>query len=64
MTITIEVSENRYDELRTEATGLGVSVEQLATRILEPKPEQDEAFRQAMADTLRKNHELYRRLAK
>lgn len=70
MTITIQLEESSVSVLQDEAASLGLSVEQLADAILRAhirNPSNtfasEAAFQKAMADTLSKNAELYRRLA-
>ena len=63
-TITIPLPDNRWQQLETWAKQAGVSPEELARASLEewlaqPRPD----FRQAAEHVLRKNAELYRRLA-
>jgi hypothetical protein len=62
--ITIPLSDERLAQLRTWAEQTGLTPEEFLRRrveqLLEPP---DEQFRQAAAYVLRKNAELYRRLA-
>jgi hypothetical protein len=73
MTITIDLDGPGFSALAEEASGLGVSVEQLADTIIRRHLRartakgtiaDDEVFRKAMADTFRENEEVYRRLAR
>ena len=73
MTITLQIEVTGLVALQQEASDLGVSVEQLATNIVQRhirartgpgSVAPDAAFQNAMADTFRRNEELYRRLAK
>ncbi len=62
--VTISVSEEQLKRLREEARRLRVTPEALLLATLEDllaQPEED--FRQAMEYVVRKNAELYRRLA-
>ncbi len=63
-TITITLADDRIAKLREIAARFGVTVEDLARVGLEEflsRP--DETFQQALEHVLRKNAELYRRLA-
>ena len=63
-TITITLSDDQLKQLREKAQLLGISPEELALAGIEEligKP--DDAFEQALEYVLRKNAELYRRLA-
>jgi hypothetical protein len=64
MKISIELSKEQAERLRSAAERLGVRLEDLAragvTDLLR-QPEED--FQKAAAHVLRKNEELYRRLA-
>lgn len=62
--ITIEMTEERLARLRETADRLGLSPEELVRVSVEEllgRPEED--FRRASEYVLRKNEELYRRLA-
>jgi len=62
--ITVALPEDRLQELKEVASRLNVSVETLVRVSVEEllaKP--DESFRNALDYVLRKNEELYRRLA-
>lgn len=62
--ITIDLSPERLTELRRLAAKLGVSPEELARLSVEQLLSQtDEEFERAADRVLRKNAELYRRLA-
>ncbi len=64
MTITIAISEAQLEELRDRAQRAGLSPEELARATLEEwlrQPQDD--FASAADYVLRKNEELYRRLA-
>jgi hypothetical protein len=72
MTLQVQLDSPFLDSLREEAAALGVSLEELAGRILRSHARakesgrvtaSDEAFRAAMAATFDENAELYRRLA-
>lgn len=72
MTIRVQLGGSGLAVLQQEAATLGVTVEQLATDILErhagkaatARAIPDDKFRAALADSLRENEELLRRLAK
>lgn len=73
MTIAIQLDASRLVALELEAAVLGVTLEQLATDIIDrhirtksaPGPTvEDTKFKAAMEATFRENDELYRRLAK
>lgn len=64
-TITITLSEDRIAKLQEMATRFQVSPEELiqvGVEELLARPESD-TFQQAVTDVLKKNAELYRRLA-
>jgi hypothetical protein len=62
--ITIPLSDERLARLRAWAEQAGLTPEEFLRRHVEQLLEQpDEEFRQAAAHMLRKNAELYRRLA-
>jgi hypothetical protein len=63
-TITIQVSDDRFQELGELAESLGITPEQLVQANVEDmlaQPKED--FRQALSYVLEKNEELYKRLA-
>ena len=63
-TITIPVSDNRLAQLRLRADQSGLTPEEFLSQQVEHLLDQpDEQFREAAAYVLRKNAELYRRLA-
>lgn len=63
-TITIELPNERLQKLREMAQRLGVSMEELARASVEDMLTQpEEQFRKAAQYVLKKNKELYRRLA-
>jgi hypothetical protein len=63
-TITIQVSDDRFQELTELAASLGITAEQLVQANLEDMLAQPSAaFRQALSHVLEKNEELYNRLA-
>jgi hypothetical protein len=62
--LAIELSPAQIDRLRQEAERLGVAVEDLARAVLaDLLTTPDEDFKTAAERVLRKNEELYRRLA-
>ncbi|MEO8288614.1 MAG: ribbon-helix-helix protein, CopG family [Chloroflexota bacterium] len=62
--ITIDLPEERMQKLRELAAQLGVSPEELLRASVEGLlNRQDERFKQAAEYVLKKNAELYRRLA-
>jgi hypothetical protein len=62
--ITIPLSDERLAQLRAWAEQAGLSPEELLRRRVDQLLERpDEQFRRAAAYVLRKNAELYRRLA-
>jgi hypothetical protein len=64
MKLAIELSAPQTERLRAEADRLGVGVEDLARAVVaDVLGEPDEEFRAAAERVLRKNEELYRRLA-
>jgi hypothetical protein len=64
MKVAIELSQPQADRLREEATRLGVAPEELArAAVADLLGAQREDFRTAVDYVLRKNEELYRRLA-
>ena len=63
-TITIQISNDRLVKLQQTATRLGVSIEELVLMGIEQLLNQPEAsFQDAMDYVLKKNAELYKRLA-
>jgi hypothetical protein len=64
MKVSIELNKAEADRLREEAARLGVDPEDLARAALaDLLRNEDEGFREAAERVLRKNEELYRRLA-
>jgi hypothetical protein len=64
MKVSIELNEAEANRLRDEAAQLGVDPEDLARAALaDLLRNEDENFREAAERVLRKNEELYRRLA-
>jgi predicted transcriptional regulator len=64
MRLTIELSPSQADRLRHEAERLGLAPEALArAAIVDILNTPDEDFKAAADRVLRKNEELYRRLA-
>ena len=64
MRLSIELTETEGTKLRDEAARLGVKPEALARAALaDLLSNEDEDFRRAAEHVLRKNEELYRRLA-
>ena len=64
-TITVTLPDDRLLKLKEKAVQLGISPEELVRYSIEEllaRPT-DEAFKQAVAYVLKKNAELYRRLA-
>jgi len=63
-TITIDLPDERAQRLREMASRLGVSPEELVrVSVEEPLARPDEEFARAVDYVLKKNSELYRRLA-
>ncbi len=63
-TVTIQVSDDRVVKLQETASHLGVSIEELVLMGIEQLVKQPEAsFQDAMGYVLKKNAELYKRLA-
>ena len=63
-TITIQISNDRLVKLQETASRLGVSIEELVLMGVEQLLNQSEAsFQDAMDYVLKKNAELYKRLA-
>lgn len=64
MKLSIELTETEGTKLREEAARLGVKPEALARAALaDLLSNEDDDFREAAEHVLRKNEELYRRLA-
>ena len=64
MRLAIDLTELQADRLRQEAARLGVAPEELArAAVADLLTAQREDFREAAEHVLRKNEELYRRLA-
>ena len=64
MKLAIDLSPAQVERLRQEAERLGVAVEDLARAVLaDLLTTPDEDFKTAAERVLRKNEELYRRLA-
>jgi len=64
MKLSIELTEAQIEKLRAEAARLGVKPEALARAALaDLLSNEEEDFREAAEHVLRKNEELYRRLA-
>ena len=64
VTISIDLSELQEEELRQRAKSLGIAPEELAkAAIADLLANQADDFEQAAERVLRKNEELYRRLA-
>jgi len=64
MRLTIELSAAQADRLRQEAERLGLTPEDLArAAVVDLLATPGDDFRQASEEVLRKNKELYRRLA-
>ena len=63
-TITIEISGDRFQELQEIATRLGISLEELVLMGIDKLlSEPEEEFQEAVDYVLKKNAELYQRLA-
>ncbi|MBW4502171.1 MAG: DNA-binding protein [Scytonema hyalinum WJT4-NPBG1] len=63
-TITIHIPDDRLVKLQATASRLGVSIEELVLMGIEQLVKQPEAsFQDAMGYVLKKNAELYKRLA-
>ncbi len=62
-TITIPLADERLEELRLRAGRSGLTPEEYLQRQVDELLERDESFREAAAYVLKKNAELYRRLA-
>ncbi len=63
-TVTIQVPDDRLVKLQATASRLGVSIEELVLMGIEQLVKQPEAsFQDAMGYVLKKNAELYKRLA-
>lgn len=64
MKLSIELTDAETTKLRQEATRLGVEPEDLArAAVTDLLSNEDQDFRDAAEQVLRKNEELYRRLA-
>ena len=64
MNVAFDLPDAQADKLRREADRLGISPSELARAALaDLLADPDEAFAQATERVLRKNDELYRRLA-
>ena len=63
-TLTFTVTEEKAEQLANAASELGVSVEDLLRQITENFLTSQEDFQTAAEYVLKKNSELYRRLAK
>ena len=64
MRLSIELSDAETTKLREEAARLGVEPEELArAAVADLLSNEDQDFREAAEHVLRKNEELYRRLA-
>jgi predicted transcriptional regulator len=63
MTITIELPDQVAEELQQLAAEQGVTLDELAQRIIQDWIVRHRTFKEAVQQTLEKNAELYRRLA-
>lgn len=63
-TITLHLPTDKADRLTREAERIGVQVEQLLERMADEYLAREGAFTDAANYVLKKNAELYRRLAK
>lgn len=63
-TLTFQVPEEQAARLSEVARGMGVEVEELLRRITDDFLARSESFESAAQYVLRKNAELYRRLAR
>jgi hypothetical protein len=63
VTLTITLDDRQAEPLRTEAEREGLSVEDYARRELVGLAERKQKLRAALAETVRDDAELYRRLA-
>jgi predicted DNA-binding protein len=61
--ITISLPEDRMSELKEMATGLGTTPEELVRASVEDLLARPEEFQKAVDYVLKKNEELYKRLA-
>jgi hypothetical protein len=61
--ITISLPEDRLSELKEMATGLGTTPEELVRASVEDLLGKPEEFQRAVDYVLKKNQELYKRLA-
>lgn len=64
MTITIELDNTVYEKLTQSAQNLGHTVEEHLQQLAADSIQRDAAFQSTMQYVLKKNEELYRRLAK
>ena len=62
--LTFQLSEEKADRLADEAEKSGVAIEELLQRITEEFLDRKNAFENAARYVLKKNEELYRRLAR
>ena len=61
--ITISLPEDRMSKLKEMASGLGTTAEELVRASVEDLLGRPEEFQEAVDYVLKKNEELYRRLA-
>jgi predicted transcriptional regulator len=61
--ITISLPEDRMSKLKEMASGLGTTPEELVRASVEDLLDRPEEFQEAVGYVLKKNAELYRRLA-
>jgi hypothetical protein len=64
MTLTITFDDQQIEPLRDEARREGLTVEEYARRELLSLADRKSRFRAALAETVRDDAELYRRLAR
>lgn len=64
MTLTIDLTPEQSAKLADIARERGVSAQEFARKVVEESLGKEEAFRAAAAYVLRKNAELYQRLAR
>jgi len=62
-TLTIAIKEDQLQRLQQTASYLGVAVEEVVDRSIEEYLARHQCFQEAADYVLRKNAELYRRLA-